>query len=103
MWMNEGFTVFEERKVSELVHGKDFALREALLGNVSLWTDINGFGVNNNFSSLYPILNDASPDDSFSTVPYEKGFQFLTYLESLFKTKEDFQTVIRNHIETHSE
>lgn len=74
MWMNEGFTVFEERKVSELVHGEEFARIEGQLGNVSLWEDINGFGQTNNFSSLYPNLTDSSPDDSFSEVPYEKGF-----------------------------
>jgi leukotriene-A4 hydrolase len=32
---------------------------------------------------LYPILNGNSPDDSFSNVPYEKGFQFLDYLQTL--------------------
>lgn len=29
MWLNEGFTVFEERKVSERIHGTEFALIEA--------------------------------------------------------------------------
>lgn len=74
MWMNEGFTVFEERKVSGQIHGADFALREAFLGNVSLFIDIETFGETNSYSSLYPVLNGASPDDSFSNVPYEKGF-----------------------------
>jgi len=103
MWMNEGFTVFEERKVSERVHGEEFARIEGQLGNVSLWGDINDFGPTNNFSSLYPNLTDSSPDDSFSEVPYEKGFQFLTFLESLFDTKADFQQVIRAHINEHSQ
>jgi leukotriene-A4 hydrolase len=103
MWMNEGFTVFEERKVSERVHGEEFARIEGQLGNVSLWEDINSFGASNNFSSLYPNLTESSPDDSFSEVPYEKGFQFLTYLESLFVTKLDFENVIRAHILEHSQ
>lgn len=102
MWMNEGFTVFEERKVSERVHGEEFAKIEAQLGNVSLWDDMNSFGLSNNFSSLYPILTESSPDDSFSEVPYEKGFQFLTFLESLFDTKADFQDLIRNYIYANS-
>lgn len=29
MWLNEGFTVFEERKVSAKLHGDEFALIEA--------------------------------------------------------------------------
>lgn len=64
---------------------------------------MNGFGLSNNFSSLYPVLNDSSPDDSFSEVPYEKGFQFLTYLESLFDSKDDFQSIIRTYINDHSQ
>jgi leukotriene-A4 hydrolase len=103
MWLNEGFTVFEERKVSERVHGSEFALIEAQLGNVSLWGDMESFGLNNNFSSLYPILTDASPDDSFSEVPYEKEFQFLTFLESLFKSNDDFEDLIRVYINSHSQ
>ena len=40
MWLNEGFTTFEERKVSERIYGTDFAKIEAILGNASLWADI---------------------------------------------------------------
>jgi len=36
-WLNEGFTVFSERKVSGKLHGHDFAQVEALLGNSTLW------------------------------------------------------------------
>lgn len=43
-------------------------------------------GLNSTYSSLYPVYNGANPDDAFSQVPYEKGFQFLTYLESLMDT-----------------
>lgn len=36
---------------------------------------MTNFGLNHSYSSLYPILgNGSSPDDSFSEVPYEKGF-----------------------------
>jgi leukotriene-A4 hydrolase len=83
LWLNEGFTVFEERKVSGQIHGEDFAKVEALLGNASMYTDMLNYGINNVYSSLHPTLKGASPDDSFSTVPYEKGFQFLKYLEGI--------------------
>ena len=82
-WLNEGFTVFEERKVTARLHGKDFAKVSALLGNTSMYEDMLAFGLNHPWSSLHPTLKGDNPDDSFSTVPYEKGFQFLTYLESL--------------------
>lgn len=73
-WLNEGFTVFEEQKISGKIHGKDFAMVEALLGNSSMFNDMLGYGLNNPFSSLHPTLNGASPDDAFSTIPYYKGF-----------------------------
>lgn len=82
--MNEGFTVFEERKVSSMIHGEDFSKVNAYIGNLSATADMVGFGLNNNFSSLYPQLDgNQFPDSSFSTVPYEKGFQLLNYIESL--------------------
>ncbi len=57
-----------------------------------MWSDILGYGVNDSYSSLHPELNDgAEPDDSFSEVPYEKGFQFLYYLENqVMKDPKDF-------------
>lgn len=73
-WINEGFTVFEERKVSGKLHGVDFAKVEALLGNTSMYNAMMDYGMDNVYSSLHPTLDGDSPDDSFSEVPYEKGF-----------------------------
>lgn len=73
-WLNEGFTVFEERKVTGGLKTEDFARIEAQLGNVSLWDDMLNYGLNDTYSSLYPVLNGHSPDDSYSEVSYEKGF-----------------------------
>jgi len=74
-WLNEGWTVFIERKVSAALYGEDFALVEAFLGNNSLWVDMvqNG-GLFNTYASLHPVLKGDNPDNSFSEVPYEKGF-----------------------------
>lgn len=82
-WLNEGFTVFIERHVSGEIHGEDFAKVEALLGNVDLNNAMADNGLTDTFSSIHPVLQGRNPDSSFSTVPYEKGFQFLNYLESL--------------------
>lgn len=35
------------------------------------------------FTKLIPDLKDNDPDDSFCSVPYEKGHTFLFYLENL--------------------
>jgi len=41
------------------------------------------YGLTNKFTSLTPKAGLQNPDDAFSSIPYEKGFQFLLYLESL--------------------
>eukprot|EP00347_Sterkiella_histriomuscorum_P012727 403367448 len=96
-WLNEGFSNFVARKVLQKIQGVETAKIEAQLGDVDLWVDINNYGVSSSYSSLYPVLNGHSPDDSFSEVPYEKGFQFLTYLESLVGA-DNFQAWIRLYI-----
>ena len=73
-WLNEGFTVFTERKVSGILNGRDFAKVEALLGNSTLMTDMNNYGLDSTYSSIHPVLQGDNPDASFSTIPYEKGF-----------------------------
>ena len=72
--MNEGFTVFEETHISGQLNGEEFMLVEASLGNSSMYLDMVNYGLNDSFSSLTPILNGSSPDDAFSTIPYQKGF-----------------------------
>jgi leukotriene-A4 hydrolase len=72
--LNEGFTVFEETHISGQLNGEEFMLVEASLGNSSMYLDMVNYGLNDSFSSLTPILNGSSPDDAFSTIPYQKGF-----------------------------
>ena len=100
-WLNEGWTVFIERKVSSQIHGVDFGKVEMLLGNTSMWQDMVGFGLDDTFSSIHPVLQGRNPDSSFSELPYEKGFQFLYFLESLIG-EEDFKRFAQFYIGQHS-
>lgn len=49
-------------------------MEAAYLGNISMYNDIVSYGFNNTYSSLYPVINNDKPDNSFSEIPYEKGF-----------------------------
>lgn len=62
---------------------------------------MQSFGLNENYSSLYPQPERNKPDDSFSTIPYEKGFQLLFYIESLIG-KDYMQELLRRHIKNNS-
>lgn len=39
--------------------------------------------INPTYSTLHPVLKGDNPDNSFSEVPYEKGYQFLVNMESI--------------------
>jgi leukotriene-A4 hydrolase len=81
-WLNEGYTTFIERQVSSRLYGGDFAKVEALLGNTSLVNTANSYGWDNTYSSIHPVLFGDNPDNSFSEMPYEKGYQLLQYINN---------------------
>lgn len=72
------------------------------LGNDSAWADMYGYGLDDSYSSLYPIMNGRDPSGSSSEVPYEKGFQFLKYLEMQMKTEDDFRDMLRYYVKKYS-
>ncbi|CAH2089690.1 unnamed protein product [Euphydryas editha] len=103
-WLNEGFTVFLERKVAasliedqvEAKKSRDF---ESILGLQELSeTVISNLGVDNPLTRLVPDLNNTHPDDSFSRVPYEKGSLFLRYLEDLIGGPAIFDEFLRSYL-----
>ncbi len=55
-WLNEGFSMFLQRKIIELVYGEDMALLNASLGDKQLIDDINTIGPYNSYTSLYPDI-----------------------------------------------
>ena len=80
-WLNEGFTVFLERKSAEVLESVDFAKAAAFVGNSSAYQSMEQMGLWNSYSSLHPNVRDDLPDNSFTTIPYEKGYQFLYFIE----------------------
>ena len=46
------------------------------------------------YTKLIPDLRGVDPDDAFSTVPYEKGFALLFYLENLLGGPGEFLAYI---------
>ena len=58
---------------------------------------ISTYGLDSTYASIHPILEDDSPDNAFSNVPYEKGFHLLTYFESLIG-EDLFQSFLQTYI-----
>jgi hypothetical protein len=92
-WLNEGFTVFLERRIVEAVYGPERAEMGAVLGKQDLLVDFPvlppGFTALHNTS-----LSGRNPDDAFSHVPYEKGYLFLRLLDEAVG-RERFDAFLR--------
>ncbi|KAL8722034.1 MAG: hypothetical protein Q9225_001410 [Loekoesia sp. 1 TL-2023] len=82
-WLNEGWTTYLERRIQAAVHGEPHRDFSAIIGWKALSDSIQQFGEEHEFTKLVIDLKGKDPDDAFSSVPYEKGFHFLYYLEKL--------------------
>jgi aminopeptidase N len=79
-WLNEGFTVFLERRIVEALYGERRRAMEDVLGLQSLRRDLATLAPRDQVLAV--DLRGRDPDDAFSDVPYEKGRLFLGWLEA---------------------
>ncbi|KAL4947676.1 leukotriene A-4 hydrolase [Aspergillus filifer] len=101
-WLNEGWTVYLERRILAAIHGEKYRHFSAIIGWKALRDSVEHYGHEHEFTKLVPTLKGQDPDDAFSTVPYEKGFTFLFYLENLVG-KEKFDRFIPHYFTTFKE
>jgi leukotriene A-4 hydrolase/aminopeptidase len=80
-WLNEGFTVFAERRITEALDGVEMNALQAALGRRSLDEAVSRFGTQPELTQLRTKLSGIDPDDAYSQVPYEKGYLFLRTIE----------------------
>ncbi|KAL1984869.1 hypothetical protein VTN96DRAFT_8624 [Rasamsonia emersonii] len=95
-WLNEGWTTYLERRILGAVHGEAYRHFSAIIGWKGLTDAVEHFGKDHEFTKLVPDLKGKDPDDAFSQIPYEKGFNFLFHLENLL-TKEKFDRFIPHY------
>ncbi|KAJ9651919.1 Leucyl aminopeptidase yscIV [Neophaeococcomyces mojaviensis] len=102
-WLNEGWTTYLERRIQAINHGNDDRYRDfsAIIGWSALTDSIKNYGETHDFTKLIVDLKGKDPDDAFSSIPYEKGFVFLYYIEKLIG-KNEFDKFIPHYFETWS-
>ena len=83
-WLNEGWTMYLERRIIAAIHGEAHRAFSAIIGWKSLMESVEQYGAEHEFTRLVVDLRGKDADEAFSSVPYEKGFTFLYYLERLF-------------------
>ncbi|KAG7196235.1 putative leukotriene A-4 hydrolase (LTA-4 hydrolase) (Leukotriene A(4) hydrolase) [Scheffersomyces spartinae] len=98
-WLNEGWTVYLERRIQGNLHGEPTRHFSAIIGWNDLENSIKAMGESaNRFSTLVQDLKDqCDPDDAFSTVPYEKGFNLLLHIEQVLGGTAIFDAFIPHY------
>lgn len=101
-WLNEGFTVFIERKINQIIYGDETRKLNSQIGYNDLLKDIKmNFPPQSESTSLYPNVSKHNPDDSFSNVPYEKGYNVLYFVEQIIG-EENFKLLLRSYLKKFS-
>jgi len=95
-WLNEGWTTYLERRIQAAVHGEPHRDFSSIIGWKALEDSVALFGKDHEFTKLVIDLKGKDPDDAFSSIPYEKGFHFLYYLEKVV-TKPKFDKFIPHY------
>ncbi|HLA10404.1 MAG TPA: M1 family metallopeptidase [Pyrinomonadaceae bacterium] len=95
-WLNEGFTVYLERRILEAVYGRAREQMEAALGRRDLEEEIAT--LEDRDEILHVELKGRDPDAGFTDVPYEKGALFLRHLEESFG-RTRFDRFLRGYFE----
>ncbi len=97
-WLNEGFTVYFERRIMEALEGKDYADMLAILGFQDLERTLNE--LTPEFQKLRLNLKGFHPDDAMTDVAYEKGYFFLRLIEETVG-RDKFDAFLKQYFESH--
>jgi aminopeptidase N len=96
VWLNEGFTAYLENRIMNAVYGEQRAAMEAVLDLGALREELATLNPKDQVLAI--DLRDRDPELGFSSVPYEKGRLFLTYLEAKFG-RDRFDAFLRGYFE----
>jgi len=98
-WLNEGWTVYAERRILQVLEGEDYVQLQSQIRQNSMFRDMELFGMESDPTRLNFSQEGIDPDDVFSTIPYEKGFSFLKRIEQIIG-REKFDPFILKYIDT---
>jgi aminopeptidase N len=96
-WINEGWTRYAEIRIAEALEGKDKAQLLMAIYLKNLLQTIDNFGAENDITRLRTTTEGLDPDKNFSSIPYDKGHQFLLKLEAAVGRKR-FDTFLQKYI-----
>ncbi|RNI30496.1 M1 family metallopeptidase [Rufibacter latericius] len=98
-WLNEGFTVYFERRIMEALYGPEYAQMLHTLGYQDLQHTLEELSNTPQDTCLHLNLENRDPDEGLTEIAYEKGNLFLRHLESLVG-RERFDQFVNTYFST---
>ncbi|XP_061076945.1 aminopeptidase B isoform X1 [Conger conger] len=99
-WLNEGFTMYAQRRVCRELHGEAYTCLEAATGMALLRQHMDNSGEDHPLNKLrVKIEPGVDPDDTYNETPYEKGFCFVSYLAHLAGSQSRFDAFLKAYVD----
>ncbi|KAI0785951.1 peptidase family M1-domain-containing protein [Abortiporus biennis] len=100
-WLNEGFTTYMERVLQQKLHSPAARGFSCLIGYKGLLDDLKLYQDRPKYQRLViDFETGEDPDDAYNQVPYEKGSNFLLYLEKQLGGLDVFLPYINDYVNT---
>ncbi len=100
-WLNEGFTVYFERRITESMTDKSYADMLWELGYQDLEAAVEDLGKDSKDTHLKLDLTGRDPDDGLTDIAYEKGAAFLKLIENTVG-RERMDVFLRKYFDEHA-
>ena len=100
-WLNEGFTNYFERRITEQMLGSSYSDMLWELGYQDLVDNVNSLGPKSKDTWLKLDLKGRDPDDGLTDIPYEKGSHFLKLIE-ISAGRDRFDRFLKRYFDDHA-
>ncbi|KAF8341710.1 peptidase family M1-domain-containing protein [Amanita rubescens] len=100
-WLNEGWTTYMERVLQQFLHSPAHRAFSYLIGSKELYDALTESVNRPKYQRLViDFEKGEDPDDAYSSVPYEKGANFLLYLEQQLGGLDVFLPYVKDYVTT---
>jgi len=100
-WLNEGFTDYFERRITEQMLGSSYSDMLWQLGYEDLVDDVNTIGPKSRDTWLKLDLKGRDPEEGFTDIPYAKGSHFLRLIE-VTAGRDRFDRFLKRYFDDHA-
>ncbi|XP_006454850.1 hypothetical protein AGABI2DRAFT_198496 [Agaricus bisporus var. bisporus H97] len=100
-WLNEGWTTYMERVLQQFLHSPAHRGFSYLIGNRALRDALEEYKDRPKYQRLIiGFEKGEDPDDAYSSIPYEKGANFLFYIEQTLGGLDVFLPYVKDYVST---